>query len=229
MHPFLGLVLRLYVIQLHHLTPDCITHISCFITLYEGYLGINSHLGWWCSLFSLVGRIKGEGDTELECGVVKVVPRRSDYPDLKLLAASAGWERSFFYCPELPVAHDGPIFPPFQQGVPPSRHNWNLRRLDDPNVLELLNRHLTQLVEEGLTGLDLLTTWMIRRIQPIQIRVHSIYDWSPSGHCTQMTTQPLALHQLAGWVRSVSELRVGKKLKMGRVAFCSCEAAPLVS
>ena len=95
-HPFLGLLLRLYGIQLHHLTPDCITHISCFITLCEGYLGIHPHLGWWCSLFSLVGRIEGEGDAELECGVVKVVPRRSDYPDLKLLGASVGWSALSF-------------------------------------------------------------------------------------------------------------------------------------
>ena len=96
--------------------------------------------------------------------MVKVVPRRSDYPDLKLLGTSAGWERTFFYCLELPVAHGGPSFPPFQRGLPTSRRNWNLRRLDDPDVLEVLNRRLTRLVAEGLTGLDLLTTWKIRRI-----------------------------------------------------------------
>ena len=132
--------------------------------------------------------------------MVKVVPRQSDYPDLKLLGVSAGWERTFFYCPELPVAHGGPSFPPFRRGLPPSHRNWDLRRLDDPDVLEVLSRHLTRLVVECLTGLDLLTTWKIRRIRPLQIRVHSICDWSPSGDCTQMTTQPRALHQLAGWV-----------------------------
>ena len=36
--------------------------------------------------------------------------------------------------------------------------NWNLSRLDDPDVLYMLSRSLTQLVAEGLTGLDLLTT-----------------------------------------------------------------------
>ena len=103
-HPFLGLLLRLYGIQLHHLTPDCITHTSCFITLCEGYFCVHPHLGWWCSLFSLVGRIEGEGDAESECGAVRVVPCRSDYLDLKLLGVCAGWERTFFYFPELPVA-----------------------------------------------------------------------------------------------------------------------------
>ena len=91
-HPFLGQLLRLYKIELHHLTPDCITHISCFITFCEGYLDIHPHLGLWCSLFFLSGRISGEGDAEWECGVVKVTPRRSVYPDLQLLALCADWE-----------------------------------------------------------------------------------------------------------------------------------------
>ena len=101
LHPFLGKVLTLYGIQLHHLTLDCITHISCYITLGEGYLNVHPHLGLWCSLFFLTGRIAGEGDADLECGVARVVPRRSGYPDLGLLGVPAGWERTFFYFPGL--------------------------------------------------------------------------------------------------------------------------------
>ena len=127
------------------------------------------------------------------------------------------------------MADSGSSFPPFQRGLPPSRHNWDLRRLDDPDVMDVLNKRLIQHVEEGLTGLDLLTTWKIHCIQLLQIHVHSICHWSPSGDCTHMSTHLLALHQLAGWVQSVSKLRVGKTLKVGRAAFCSYEAVPLVS
>ena len=52
---------------------------------------------------------------------------------------------------------------------------------------------------------------------------------SPSGDYAQISTQPLALHQLAGWVRSVLELRVGRTLKVGCAAYCSCELAPYKS
>ena len=89
----------------------------------------------------------------------------------------------------------------------------------------MLSKRLTQLVTKGLTGLDLLTTWKLSRRQPLQIRVHSIGDWTPSGYYTQISTQPLALHQLAGWVRSVLELQVGRTLKVGRAAYCFCKAA----
>ena len=76
-HPFLVQLLRLYGIRLHHLTPDCILHISCFITFREGYVYIHPHLGLWCSLFSLFGRVSGEGDPARPCGLAKVVPRSS--------------------------------------------------------------------------------------------------------------------------------------------------------
>ena len=125
-HPFLVQLLWLYGIQLHHLTPDCILHISCFITFCEGYLDIHPHLGLWCSLFSLSGRVSGEGDPARPCGVVKVVPRSSQYPDLKLLGVSADWERSFFYFPEVPRSSGGPFLPPFNPDLPTSKECWNL-------------------------------------------------------------------------------------------------------
>ena len=95
-NPFLGKFLVFYGIQLYHLTPDCITHISCYLTLCEGYFDIHPHLGLWCSLFFLAGRIVGDGNDAMECGVVRVVPRRPGYPDLGLLGIPAGWERTFF-------------------------------------------------------------------------------------------------------------------------------------
>ena len=76
-HPFLVQPLRLYGIQLDHLTPDCILHISCFVTFCEGYLDIHPHIGLWCSLFFLMGWIAREGDPPCPCGVVRVVPRIS--------------------------------------------------------------------------------------------------------------------------------------------------------
>ena len=75
-NPFLGKFLVFYGIQLHHLTPDCITYMSCYLTLCEGYFDIHPHLGLWCSLFYLTGRIAGEGGNRIKCGVMRVVPHR---------------------------------------------------------------------------------------------------------------------------------------------------------
>jgi hypothetical protein len=42
-HEFLRGLLFVYEIQLHQLTPNSLFHISIFITLCEGFLGIHPH------------------------------------------------------------------------------------------------------------------------------------------------------------------------------------------
>ena len=113
-HPFLGKLLVFYGIQLHHFTPDSIMHISCYITLCEGYFNIHPHLA---------GRIAGEGNDGMECGIGRVVPRRPGYPDLGLLGVSAGWERTFLYFLELPKSLGGPSIPAFRVDLLQSRKN----------------------------------------------------------------------------------------------------------
>jgi hypothetical protein len=46
-HEFLRGLLFVYGLQLHHLTPNSILHISIFITLYECFLGTPPNWGPW--------------------------------------------------------------------------------------------------------------------------------------------------------------------------------------
>ena len=50
---FLRGLLFFWGIQLHHLTPDSILHISIFVQLCEAFLGIHPHFDLFKSLFSL--------------------------------------------------------------------------------------------------------------------------------------------------------------------------------
>jgi hypothetical protein len=50
-HQFLGLLLRYYDLELHHLTPLGVLHIAAFVTLCEVYLGINPDLDMWKYFF----------------------------------------------------------------------------------------------------------------------------------------------------------------------------------
>ena len=52
-HPFLRGLLHHYLIKLQHLNPNGIKHIAAFITLYEGYLGIEPHFELWRYFFSV--------------------------------------------------------------------------------------------------------------------------------------------------------------------------------
>jgi hypothetical protein len=52
-HEFLHGLLFVYGVQLHHLMPNSILHIACFITLFEALLGIDPHWGLWRRIYYL--------------------------------------------------------------------------------------------------------------------------------------------------------------------------------
>ena len=58
-HPsFLRGLLEFYGLQLHHLMPASVLHITGFVALCEPFLGVEAHFGLWRELFCLVPRSK---------------------------------------------------------------------------------------------------------------------------------------------------------------------------
>ena len=53
-HPLLRWLLYYYGLHLHDLTPQGILHLSVFIMLCEGFLGVPAHYELWQSLFRVV-------------------------------------------------------------------------------------------------------------------------------------------------------------------------------
>jgi len=51
-HQFLRGLLHYYGVELQHLNPNGIQHISAFIVLCEGYLGIEPHFELWRYFFA---------------------------------------------------------------------------------------------------------------------------------------------------------------------------------
>ena len=52
-HPFLRGLLEFYGIELHHLTPGSILHISGYVALCEMFLGCEAHFKVWRNFFAL--------------------------------------------------------------------------------------------------------------------------------------------------------------------------------
>lgn len=50
-HDFFPAPLHHYGAELQHLNPNGIQHISAFVTLCEGFLGIEPHFLLWCHFF----------------------------------------------------------------------------------------------------------------------------------------------------------------------------------
>ena len=70
--------------------------------------------------------------------------------------------------------------------------------LGDQGEILLLQQRLEELVAEGLTGLDLLACWMIRRVQPLQVRIHKLCQWSGEGDPSRISQRGLRLWELEG-------------------------------
>ncbi|KAK1687126.1 hypothetical protein QYE76_047974 [Lolium multiflorum] len=82
-HPFLRGLLYVYGLQLHHLTPNSILHISIFITLCEAFLGVSPNWALWKRIFFC--RRNGSPNVAYNIGgVVISIRSTADYFDVKL-------------------------------------------------------------------------------------------------------------------------------------------------
>ena len=64
-HKFLWGLLHYYNVELQHLTPNGIQHITTFIALCEGFLGISPHFDLWRHFFAVTLLKKQEKRQEL--------------------------------------------------------------------------------------------------------------------------------------------------------------------
>jgi hypothetical protein len=85
-HEFLRGLLFVYGVQLHHLTPNSILHIACFITLCESFLGIEPHFLLWKFLFRLHPSVALSKKPELG-GAIVSIRAESQYLEFSMAAS----------------------------------------------------------------------------------------------------------------------------------------------
>ena len=88
--------------ELQHLTPNGVQHISVFISLCEGLLEISPHFNLWQYLFAVNLSTKRVGKQELSmpmgCASIHLRNNRvNDYPLMHLSTSNKGWHSQWFY------------------------------------------------------------------------------------------------------------------------------------
>jgi hypothetical protein len=73
-HWFLCSLLRYYGLELHHLTPSGILHITAFMTLCEDDLGIDREFDLWKYFFRIQRSQDPEAELTISGGMVIVTP-----------------------------------------------------------------------------------------------------------------------------------------------------------
>ncbi|KAK1601294.1 hypothetical protein QYE76_016751 [Lolium multiflorum] len=98
-HHFLRGLLFVYGLQLHHLTPNSILHISIFISLCEAFLGVQPNWALWKRIFFC--RRNGSPNVAYNIGGVVISVRPTvDYFDVKLPDSVQGWRKKWLYIQE---------------------------------------------------------------------------------------------------------------------------------
>ena len=155
--------LDFYGLQVHDLTPNSILHLACFVTLCEGYFGCAPFFPLWLWIFH--GKL-GKGGDMAPCGGLNFQVRGDvDYLDLSL-PSKVYWRKSGFYMRE--PAPDGEIgIPCFSPSPSRPRNLQELPRDADLPMVRRLMARLQELKNGGLTGLNLVATWVKRKIAPL--------------------------------------------------------------
>jgi hypothetical protein len=176
---FLKGVLRHYRLQLHHIAPNSFTAIVGFVTLCEGYLGINPRGDLFRLYFNIHHNRDANGDPRNR-GSVSFVPRSGkSYPYIIPHDSAKGWQGSFFYLADQAPPEKKFGLRSFVDGPAEEQDSWGV--MDDftmDDECQLCSRRISKLVFSSLTGADTIHCWVSRRIQPLQYRAALMCEYS---------------------------------------------------
>ena len=130
------------------------------------------------------------------------------YFDLKLNESVQGWRKRWFY---LTVDAESRV-PEFSlQARVKSRRSWKheLSSSEKAEADQLLSQVATFRCAPGkeLTGIQLISTFLKRRIQPLQARAHAMWMYSGLQDPTRTSPEELTSEDLESRVRQVTNLK----------------------
>ncbi|GJN12625.1 hypothetical protein PR202_ga30920 [Eleusine coracana subsp. coracana] len=102
-YDFLRALLHRYGAELQHLNPNGIQHISAFVAMCEGFLGIAPNLDLWCHFFvAICIQRKAPGANSLPCtigcvGIRLRSERCGGYVQMPTPTTHSGWHHRWFY------------------------------------------------------------------------------------------------------------------------------------
>ena len=99
-HEFLWGLLFVYDIQLHHLTPNAVLHIACFIVICECFLGIHPHWALWKHLYTAKRQ-----DNYAVGSFGFAVRSDTEYFKFERLDITQGWRSKWFYMKDSKVGN----------------------------------------------------------------------------------------------------------------------------
>ncbi|KAM0862508.1 hypothetical protein ACQ4PT_045217 [Festuca glaucescens] len=208
-HDFLRGLLFVYGLQLHHLTPNSILHISIFITLCECFLGVHPNWALWKRIFYL--RRNGSHNITYNIGGVVICVRPDvEYFDVKFPDSVQGWRKRWLYVhEECPNSLEYNIAP-FNGGEKIlRRRSWDAEATDEEKLAtEALMKRIHELQNtrgKELSGIQITAYFLRIRVQPLQARKNPLWMYAGEKDSDRIS-KDLSVKDLEKLVRRISSL-----------------------
>ncbi|KAK1630687.1 hypothetical protein QYE76_005002 [Lolium multiflorum] len=208
-HPFLRGLLFVYGLQLHHLTPNSILHISIFITLCEAFLGVQPNWALWKRIFFC--RRNGSPNVAYNIGGVVISVRSSvNYFDVKLPDSVQGWRKKWLYIREENHGCAEDNIPPFDGAEKIlRRRSWDAEATEEERTsTEALMTRIHELQNtrgKELSGIQITAYFLRTRVQPLQARKNPLWNYAGDEDTDRLSTN-LEVKDLERLVRKISSL-----------------------
>ncbi|KAK1647185.1 hypothetical protein QYE76_064990 [Lolium multiflorum] len=209
-HPFLRGLLYVYGLQLHHLTPNSILHISIFITLCEAFLGVQPNWALWKHIFFC--RRNGSANVAYNIGGVVISVRSSvNYFDVKLPDSVQGWRKKWLYIREENHGCAEDNIPPFDGAEKIlRRRSWDAEATEEERTsTEALMTRIHELQNtrgKELSGIQITAYFLRTRVQPLQARKNPFWNYAGDEDTDRLSTN-LEVKDLDRLIRKISSLK----------------------
>ncbi|KAK1646682.1 hypothetical protein QYE76_064487 [Lolium multiflorum] len=208
-HDFLRGLLFVYGLQLHHLTPNSILHISIFITLCECFLGVQPNWALWKRIFLV--RRNGSSNIAYNIGGVVICVRPDvEYFDVKFPDSVQGWRRKWLYVHEDCRDSSEYNIAPFDGSAKITRRrSWDPEASEEQKAAtEALMSRIHELQNtrgKELSGIQITTYFLRIRVQPLQARKNPLWMYAGEKDVDRMSAD-LSVKDLEKLVRKISSL-----------------------
>ncbi|KAK1626051.1 hypothetical protein QYE76_000366 [Lolium multiflorum] len=209
-HPFLRGLLFVYGLQLHHLTPNSILHISIFITLCEAFLGVQPNWALWKRIFFC--RRNGSANVAYNIGGVVISIRSSvNYFDVKLPDSVQGWRKKWLYIREENHGCAEDNIPPFDGAEKIlRRRSWDAEATEEERTsTEALMTRIHELQNtrgKELSGIQITAYFLRTRVQPLQARKNPFWNYAGDEDTDRLSTN-LEVKDLDRLIQKISSLK----------------------
>lgn len=171
---FLHDVLNFYGIELVHLNPNGILHISFFVHLSEAYLGISPNFALFRCLFRVKLQLTQKGPLLVGSAGIQLYQKVGyQYLYYILKSTNNDWRNQWFY-----ICNHAPNLPKRSGRRPEYKDCW-VSDLEPETFNEIpsLLKDIQELKKDGLMGHSVVLDWLKRRFQQLQRRVTMGYEY----------------------------------------------------